>query len=79
MAFSGGVAIASGLYSCAECRGVACLDAGEIAPPCPSCRRAVPWLYLGRGPFQGTEAEPAGDEAHDDGGDDVPGGEEIPR
>jgi hypothetical protein len=57
MAFSGGVAIATGLYSCAECRGVARLDAGEIAPPCPACRRPVTWLYLGRGPFAGTETE----------------------
>jgi hypothetical protein len=78
MAFSGGVAIASGLYSCSECRSVARLDAGEIAPPCPSCRRPVTWLYLGRGPFQGTEGEPAGDEVPDGGGD-VPDGEEITR
>ena len=55
MAFSGAMAIATGLYSCADCRGVARLDAGEIAPPCPACRRPVTWLYLGRGPFTGTE------------------------
>ena len=60
MAFSGGMAIATGLYSCAECRGVARLDAGEIAPPCPACRRPVTWLYLGRGPFVGADADPAG-------------------
>jgi hypothetical protein len=57
MAFSGGVAIASGLYSCSDCRGVARLDAGEIAPPCPMCRRPVTWLYLGRGPFSMPDAD----------------------
>jgi hypothetical protein len=78
MAYSGGVAIASGLYSCSECRGVARLDAGEIAPPCPSCRRPVTWLYLGRGPFLGPEAESAGEESR--GGDDeVVNEEEITR
>jgi hypothetical protein len=59
MAFSGGVAIASGLYRCADCRGVARLDAGEVAPPCPACRRSVTWLYLGRAPFPAVQAEPA--------------------
>jgi hypothetical protein len=77
MAYSGGVAIASGLYSCSECRGVARLDAGEIAPPCPSCHHPVTWLYLGRGPFLGTDPDPAVEAAHDEGGEDVPNGEEI--
>jgi len=72
MAFSGGVAIATGLYSCSDCRGVARLDAGEIAPPCPACRRPVTWLYLGRGPFAGAgaDADPAVQGAADDGDDD---------
>jgi hypothetical protein len=77
LAFSGGVSIASGLYSCADCRGVARLDAGEVAPPCPMCRRPVTWLYLGRGPFLG-EADPANALVRDEEGSRADG-EEITR